>query len=122
MMKKIIDETRDNFQIKDLCLPMSVIILTHLSEIGFIFPPDCLLSYAPIPAKEARSRGFDQAREITKTISDSTGLQIYRSTEPIQGRDIILFDDLYDIERTEAYARSLKDKGVKRIIYIPAAR
>lgn len=137
--KKIIHEMKEHFQLKSLCLPISALILTHLQEVGFEFKQGMLIIPVPMYKNEERQRGFNQAKEITKIISSSLGIDssidnlirikkmlnrnesdnkerllsfILKKPEEIRGKDIILIDDLYNTGETmEECAKKLKEAG-----------
>jgi len=137
--KKIINEMKEHFQLKSLCLPISALILTHLQEVGFEFKQGMLIIPVPMYKNEERQRGFNQAKEITKIISSSLGIDssidnlirikkmlnrnesdnkerllsfILKKPEEIRGKDIILIDDLYNTGETmEECAKKLKEAG-----------
>lgn len=137
--KKIIHEMKEHFQLRSLCLPISALILTHLQEVGFEFKQGMLIIPVPMYKNEERQRGFNQAKEITKIISSSLGIDssidnlirikkmlnrnesdnkerllsfILKKPEEIRGKDIILIDDLYNTGETmEECAKKLKEAG-----------
>ncbi len=61
-------------QIKELCFPLALLILTHLYFIAIYFPPNSILMPVPLFIKRKKRRGFNQAEEIGKVISEKMGI------------------------------------------------
>jgi ComF family protein len=57
-------------QIKELAYHLSFLILTHLYFIAKYFPPNSILIPMPLFIKRKKRRGFNQAEEIAKIISE----------------------------------------------------
>ncbi|MFA5169524.1 MAG: ComF family protein [Candidatus Paceibacterota bacterium] len=76
---KILKEAIHKFKygyIKDLCQPLSILILTHLQAIGMEINKSFIIIPIPMTDKKKRRRGFNQSEEMGKTISESTGIPL----------------------------------------------
>jgi predicted amidophosphoribosyltransferase len=142
LVKKLINEIRHHFQIKELCLPLSALILMHLDLVGFEFKDDMIMIPVPSNESEKKLRGFNEAEEIVKIISEKLhipysldsltktkgqnnelGCFKYSSNEKIKGKTILLIDDLYITGiKMEECAKVLKNNGAKNVYGITASR
>ncbi|MFA5086736.1 MAG: ComF family protein [Candidatus Paceibacterota bacterium] len=75
-VRQLIHNFKYKSQIKELCYPLSLLILTHLYFIAKYFPPNSLLVPVPLFIKKKKRRGFNQAEEIGKVISEKIGIPI----------------------------------------------
>lgn len=75
-VRQLIHNFKYKSQIKELCYPLSLLILTHLYFIAKYFPPASLLVPVPLFIKKKKRRGFNQAEEIGKVISEKIGIPI----------------------------------------------
>lgn len=129
IVKNIIHKMKHNY-IKELSLPMSVLILTHLSLLEKDFSSFSLVP-VPLSIKKMKRRGFNQSEEIGRLVSDalripflSNALIKITETKPqsdldyserlenvkncfeinnkelISSRDILLLDDIYSTGST----------------------
>lgn len=76
---KIVKEAIHKFKygyIKDLSLPLSILILNHLQIIGLQIDRTFIIIPVPITDKKKRRRGFNQSEEMAKTISEATGIPL----------------------------------------------
>lgn len=69
-VKKLIYNFKYQSQLKELAYPLSLLILMHLYLIKKYFPPNSLLVPIPLFLKKKKRRGFNQAEEIGKIISE----------------------------------------------------
>jgi ComF family protein len=76
IVKQLIHNFKYRQQIKELAYPLSALILTHLYFIAKDFPPDSLLIPVPLFARRKKRRGFNQAEEIGKIISEKTNIEL----------------------------------------------
>lgn len=76
IVKRLIHNLKYHQQIKELSYPLSALILTHLYFVAKVFPIDSLLIPVPLFTKRKRRRGFNQAEEIGKIISEKINIQI----------------------------------------------
>ncbi|MFA6251920.1 MAG: ComF family protein [Candidatus Paceibacterota bacterium] len=74
IVKKIIKELKYYFQLKDLSLPLAVLILTHLKTIEFKFDSEMIVVPVPVHKSRERWRGFNQSKLIAKEIAQATNL------------------------------------------------
>jgi ComF family protein len=62
--------------IEDLSIPLSWLILNHLKIIDCQIDNSFILIPVPMHIKKKRKRGFNQSEEITKIISETTGIKL----------------------------------------------
>ncbi|MFA5080359.1 MAG: ComF family protein [Candidatus Paceibacterota bacterium] len=77
IIKKVINELKYHFQIKEICLPLVALILTHLKIIDFKFTEEMIVIPVPIHKSREKWRGFNQSKEIAKIIAEKTDLPYY---------------------------------------------
>lgn len=74
IIKKLISEAKYHFQIKKLCAPLSILILTHLKLINFEFTTNMILIPIPLYKTREKWRGFNQSKEIIKIITNQLNI------------------------------------------------
>ncbi|MCK9578489.1 ComF family protein [bacterium] len=72
IVKKVISELKYRFQLKDLSIPLTILILLHLKETGFDFKSEMIIVPVPIHKSRERWRGFNQSRLIAELIAKAT--------------------------------------------------
>jgi ComF family protein len=77
IVKKIVSEMKYKFQIEELSLPLTALILTHLKVIDFKFNDEMIIIPVPIHSSRERWRGFNQAKAIAQVIAEKTNLPYY---------------------------------------------
>ncbi len=159
LLKNLVQQFKYKPFIKELSKPLASLIIDHFKlidnlpsfckeEIGFVLIP------IPLKKRRLRWRGFNQAEEITKVLSNFLeipkifdvlikkggtlpqvklsdkerrknvlGVFYCQNKEKIQGKKILLVDDIYTTGSTmEEAAKTLKEAGAKKIIGIVIAR
>lgn len=152
---KIVKEAVHKFKygyIKDLAGPLSLLILTHLQNIGAEIDKSFVIVPVPLSDRKKRRRGFNQSEEIGLIISKTTGIPLFtdtliktKETKPqtelnkeekpenlkdcfkikkdIKDKNVLLLDDVYATGSTmEECAKILKQAGAGKIWGITVAR
>jgi len=101
-VKKLIYSFKYKPQIKELNIYLAYLILTHLYLIAKYFPPNSLLIPVPLFIKKQKRRGFNQAEEIGKIISE----KIYI---PLK------VDNLIRIKNTDSQTKLNKKQRIENI-------
>jgi competence protein ComFC len=155
LIKKLIQKFKYYPFVKDLSKPLSSLIINHLQLLDFqppfYYQKDFVLIPIPLEKRRLKWRGFNQAEEIAKHLSEflkiplinniliknrSTLPQANLSTEERKKniinsfkcknkirKKVLLVDDVYTTGSTiKESARILKESGVKKIIAITIAR
>jgi len=76
IVRRIIHNFKYLHQIKELAYPLSALILTHLYFIAKVFPDEAIIIPVPLFGKRKRRRGFNQAEEISRIISEKLTIEI----------------------------------------------
>lgn len=76
IVRRMIHNFKYRQQIKGLAYPLSALILTHLYFIAKVFPDGSVIVPVPLFSKRKKRRGFNQAEEIGKIISEHLGIEI----------------------------------------------
>ncbi|MFA5013116.1 MAG: ComF family protein [Candidatus Paceibacterota bacterium] len=75
-VKLMVHNFKYKSQIKELCYPLSILILTHFNVVAKDLPGDCVIVPVPLFIKRKKARGFNQAEEIGKTICEAIKIPI----------------------------------------------
>jgi len=152
---KILKEAIHKFKygyIKDLSQPLSILMLTHLQIIEAKIDKSFVIIPVPMTDKKKRRRGFNQAEEMGKIISEATSIPLLanvliktKETLPqmelkkeerienikncfeikknIKDNVVLLIDDVYTTGSTmDECARILKQSGTKEVWGLTVAR
>ncbi len=138
-------------RIKELAIPLAFLMIKHLQIIDCQISNDFFLVPIPLSNKKKRTRGFNQSEEIAKIISEATKLSlfncvkkiketksqteltkeqrqenvkdVFRITNDVKDKKIILIDDVYTTGATmEELAKKLKESGASVVWGLVAAR
>lgn len=101
-IKKLIYNFKYQSQLKELAYPLSLLILIHLYLIKKYFPPNSLLVPIPLFLKKKKRRGFNQAEEIGKIISEKIKIPL-------------IVDNLIRIKNTFPQAKLNKEQRQENI-------
>ncbi|MFA5178492.1 MAG: ComF family protein [Candidatus Paceibacterota bacterium] len=101
-VKKLIYNFKYQSQLKELAYPLSLLILMHLYLIKKYFPPNSLLVPIPLFLKKKKRRGFNQAEEIGKIISEKIKIPL-------------IIDNLIRIKNTLPQAKLNKEQRQENI-------
>lgn len=101
-VKQLIYSFKYQAQIKELSYYLSLLILTHLYLIAKYLPPDSRLVPIPLFLKKKKRRGFNQAEEVGKIISEKIHIPI-------------LLDNLVKIKNTESQTKLNKEQRIENI-------
>lgn len=134
IFQKIIKSIKEKYLI-NLCIPLSLLILTHLQVINKDIKKKYLIIPVPINEKEKRRKGFSEAEEVAKIISKACSLsfskniliknndQIEIKNNIIKNKTIVLIDLIYtDGKEMNACAKLLKENKAKKIIGLVIGR
>jgi predicted amidophosphoribosyltransferase len=122
--------------IKDLCLPLSFLILSHLEVVGKELDKDFVIVPVPITDKEKRKKGFNESEEIARAISEATHLPLLKDViiktnknnfeiknKEISNKNILLINIICtDMTNMEECSRILKESGANKVFGIVAGR
>lgn len=74
VIRKVISEFKYRFQLKDLSIPLAILMLLHLKEVDFDFKPEMIIVPVPVYKSRERWRGFNQSKLIAELIAEATHL------------------------------------------------
>jgi predicted amidophosphoribosyltransferase len=106
----IVDKIINSYsKIKELSLPLSLIILTHF----LLLEKDTFSNFViyPLPQENIRRIGFDKTKEIGKILSDKLKIPLIENIEQTKDKNILLLDITYN-DKMEEIAKQLKANQV----------
>ncbi|MFH1841318.1 MAG: phosphoribosyltransferase family protein [Candidatus Nealsonbacteria bacterium] len=135
LVKKSIDKFKNKPFLKSLAKPLASLIISHFELLGKQFK-DFLLIPVPLEKSKLRKRGFNQAEELTKEISEKLNIPftnnvllknkekfLIKNEDKIKDKNILLVDDFFITGTTmEECATILKKSGAKEMFGAVIAR
>lgn len=119
VLKKVIASYES---IKELSLPLALIILTHFLLLeksqfsGFaIFP-------SPISKKEEKRTGFNKTKEVAKILSEKLKIPLLENPSQAKNKNILLLDIVCNISKLEEMAKELKQNQAKEVFGLVVAK
>ena len=112
----IVDKIINSYsKIKELSLPLSMIILTHFLLLGKDSFPNFVILPLPQDKKDIRKTGFNKTREIGKILSDKLKIPLIENIEQIKDKNVLLLDIVYS-NKMEEFAKQLKANQVMGLV------
>ena len=108
----IVDKIINSYpKIKELALPLSLIILTHFLLLEKDSFPNFVILPLPQDKKDIRKTGFNKTKEIGKILSSKLKLPLIENINQIKDKNVLLLDIIYG-DKMEEIAKQLNAKQV----------
>ncbi|HNP79609.1 MAG TPA: hypothetical protein PKI00_02050, partial [Candidatus Pacearchaeota archaeon] len=110
--QKIVNKIINSYsKIKDLSIPLSLIILTHFLLLKKDTFDEFVIYPLPQDKKDIRRTGFNKTEMIAETISQKLKIPLIKNPEEIKNKKVLLFDIIYS-DKMESIAKQLKPSQV----------
>ncbi|MDD5696368.1 MAG: hypothetical protein PHO90_00085 [Candidatus Pacebacteria bacterium] len=108
--------------IKELSMPLVLIILTHFFLLGKDRFPDFVVFPCPIGRKEEKRTGFSETREIAKILSEKLKMPLMENPDQVKDKNVLVLDIVYDASRMEKLAEKLKQNQARQVFGLVVAK
>ncbi len=121
--QNVLKKTINSFNsIKELSMPLALIILTHFFLLEKNRFPDFVVFPRPIDKKEEKRTGFNKTKEVAKLISEKLKAPLMENPDQTKDKSVLVLDIVYDVFVMEKLAETLKQNQAKEVFGLVVAK
>ena len=121
--QKVLKKTINAYNsIRELSMPLALIILTHFLLLEKNRFPDFVVFPRPIDKKEEKRTGFNKTKDVAKLISEKLKIPLMENPGQTKDKSVLVLDIVYDASAMEKLAETLKQNQAEKVFGLVVAK